>query len=200
MGYYSPTEANLDDLSPGEITRLLRHVASGDKSAEDRLIPLVYCELQRIASRYMRREGVGHTLQTTALVHEAYLRIVRPGPAEWQSRAHFFAVAATVMRRILVDYARAREAEKRGGGAVDMGPEMLDGVAALGGDSEQVLALDAALDRLTALDGRQSRIVELRFFTGLTIDETADVLNVSPRTVKREWQLAKAWLYGELMS
>jgi RNA polymerase sigma factor (TIGR02999 family) len=187
----------MSDPSPADITRLLQDVARGDKAAEADLIPLVYDELRRIAARYMRREGSGHTLQTTALVHEAYVRLARPKPGGWQNREHFFSVAATVMRRVLVDHARAVRADKRGGenpkAAVD-----LDTLEAVAIDSDRVLALDAALGRLAELDGRQCRVVELRFFAGMSVEETARVLNISPRTVKREWQLARAWLYGEL--
>jgi RNA polymerase sigma factor (TIGR02999 family) len=182
---------------PTDITQLLRDISLGDRQAEADLIPLVYQELRRIARRYMRREADGHTLQTTALVHEAYLRLARPGPGGFQNRAHFFGVAATVMRRILVDHARARRSDKRGGGAQRI-TAVLDTLQAFDGDADRLLALDSALDRLAHLDQRQSRIVELRFFAGMSIEETAEVMKISPRTVKRDWQMAKAWLYGEL--
>jgi RNA polymerase sigma factor (TIGR02999 family) len=165
-------------------------------------MPVVYDELRRQAARYMRREPVGHTLQTTAVVHEAYLRLVEQDSARWQSRTHFFAVAAQLMRRILVDHARGRRAVKRGGaegrGAAGRLPlEVAEGVP-----HEQpavdVLALDEALRRLAELDPKQSRVVELRYFAGLGIEETAEVLGVSPATVKREWSMARAWLRREL--
>ena len=188
----------MKDPGPGDVTRLLQQVARGDKLAERELIPLVYNELRRLAGRYMRGEAPDHTLQATALVHEAYLRLARPSQP-WESRSHFFAVAAKVMRQILVDHARARRSAKRGGGAtVDDLNDVLDIVPAFPVESERMLALDDALARLASLDERQCRIFELRFFAGLTVEEIADVLNVSPRTVKRDWHLAKAWLYGEL--
>lgn len=182
-----------------DITLLLEAVSKGDKAAEAALISVVYKQLRKIASHYMRREVQGHTLQTTDLVHEAYLKLVRPGAVDWQNRNHFFAVAATVMRRILVDYARARNSDKRSAGdraAVDL----TDLPAVDVQDADQIVALDEALSRLSLLAERQSRIVELRYFAGMTVEETASVLALSPSTVKREWQLAKAWLYGELNS
>ena len=171
-------------------------MAAGDKKAESDLIPIVYAELHQIARRLMRREDGRHTLQTTALVNEAYIRLAKPRAAGFNDRAHFFAVAATVMRGILVDHARAKQAEKRGGPTVPLddflGPSVqLD-------QPELILAIDTALTRLAKIDHRQARIVELRFFAGMTVEESADALEISPRTVKREWQLAKAWLYGEL--
>jgi RNA polymerase sigma factor (TIGR02999 family) len=181
---------------PREITRLLNDLAGGDRRAEGDLIPLVYEELRRIAAGYMRREAGGHTLQTTALVHEAYLRLARPRDDRWENRSHFFAVAAKAMRHILVDHARARDSDKRGG-KVLVDTSTLD-APAVTVDSDRILALDDALGRLAALDERQCRIVELRYFAGMTVEETAEALNLSPRTVKRDWQLAKAWLYGEL--
>jgi RNA polymerase sigma factor (TIGR02999 family) len=165
-------------------------------------MPVVYDELRRQAARYMRREPVGHTLQTTAVVHEAYLRLVEQDSARWQSRTHFFAVAAQLMRRILVDHARGRQAVKRGGaegrGAAGRLPlEVAEGVPD-GQPAVDVLALDEALRRLAELDPKQSRVVELRYFAGLGIEETAEVLGVSPATVKREWSTARAWLRREL--
>jgi RNA polymerase sigma factor (TIGR02999 family) len=183
--------------SSGQITRLLQELSRGNAGAEEELIPLVYDDLRRIAARYMRREGHEHTLQATALVHEAYLRLAKPNRSGWQNRAHFFAVAARVMRRILVDAARARLSEKRGGGATPIA-DLLVAEPSLPVDAEQMLALNAALDRLAQIDQRQCRMVELRFFAGMTVEETAEALNISSRTVKREWQMAKAWLYGEL--
>lgn len=188
----------MDEDAAGEVTRLLRAVADGDHSAEDRLIPLVYGELRRLAGRYMRGEAPGHTLQATALVHEAYLRLVRSSVSDWQNRSHFFAVAATIMRRILVDSARARRADKRGGPHEWRAETLQEPASLLIHDAERVLAIDSALERLAALDGRQCKIVELRYFAGMTVEEVAHALDISPRTVKREWQLARAWLYGEL--
>lgn len=186
----------MSDNEVGEVTRLLRELGAGRQDAESRLIPLVYEELRRIGRRLMRGEGGEHILQTTALVHEAYLRLVRPQQNEWTNRSHFFAVAAKVMRQILVDHARARNADKRRVETIS-----LEGVLAPAIDLEEperILAVDEALSRLSQLDPRQGRIVELRFFAGMTIEETAEALNISPRTVRREWQLARAWLYGEL--
>lgn len=181
------------------VTRLLRELAQGNRDAEAALVPLVYNELRQIARRLMRGEAHRRTLQTTALVHEAYLRLTRSKSADWEGRTHFFAVAATVMRRVLVDHARARKSEKRGGDIVVDG-EPLSSPAAFNDDAEKIIALDAALERLGQLDERQCRIVEMRFFAGMTVEETAQALSISARTVKREWQMARAWLYGELTS
>jgi RNA polymerase sigma factor (TIGR02999 family) len=180
-----------------DITGLLHAIAGGDRGAEDQLIPLVYGELRRIAAGQMRYEGRAHTLQATALVHEAYLRLAKPGAGGWQNRAHFFAVAARVMRRLLVDAARARNADKRGGGAIAV-PDGLDFIAVEAGDPEEMIAIDRALTRLAEMDARQARIVELRFFAGMTVEEIAELLGISSRTVKREWRMARAWLFGEL--
>jgi RNA polymerase sigma factor (TIGR02999 family) len=182
-----------------DITRLLAAVSSGDRAAEEALVPIVYRQLRQIAAHYMRREAAGHTLQTTALVNEAYVKLVRPPAADWQNRTHFFAVAANIMRRILVDHARSRNSLKRGSGARS-NVEIADLPALAIDDADRILALDAALSRLGAVAARQARIVELRYFAGMTVEETATALDVSPRTVKREWQLARAWLYGELTS
>jgi RNA polymerase sigma-70 factor, ECF subfamily len=182
--------------SPGDITILLSGLRAGDKSAESKLMPLVYSELLRAARRYMRGERPDHTLQPTALVHEAYLRLVGQREIAWQNRAHFFGVAAQLMRRILVDHARARQAEKRGG---DVGMVPLEEAMVFkeeGGPA--LLALDQALTRLNQFDPRQGRIVELRFFGGLTEEEIAAVLGVSARTIKRDWNVARAWLYNEI--
>lgn len=187
----------MSDLPVQEITRLLEAVAQGDKTAEAALIPVVYEDLRRIASGYMRREAGAVTLQTTALVHEAYLRLARPNSLGWQNRTHFFAMAAKVMRQILVDHARARNSEKRGGHLI-LRPEPLDIPGVQLRDAEETLAVDMALARLAELDQRQAQIVEMRYFAGMTIEETAEALKLSPRTIKREWQLARAWLYGEL--
>jgi RNA polymerase sigma-70 factor, ECF subfamily len=182
--------------SAPDVGELLDLIAKGDKEAAQALVPLLYDELHRIASRLMRREAANHTLQPTALVNEAYLRLVQPRDAAWKDRAHFFAVAAIVMRQILVDHARARKADKRGGTA-PLPLELFDPAVSLE-DPDRVLAIDAALSQLAAVDQRQCRIVELRVFAGMTVDETAEALDISSRTVKREWQLARAWLYGEL--
>jgi RNA polymerase sigma factor (TIGR02999 family) len=179
-----------------DVTRLLAEWQAGDQGALDRLMPLVYNELRRIAARYLHSEHKNHTLQTTALVHEAYLRLVDETRIQWQGRAHFFGVAATLIRNILVDYARTQKAAKRGGGAQKLALEEAFAVAA---DREtDLLAVDDALDGLSKIDPQQSRIVELRFYGGLTIEETAEVLRLSPSTVKRDWILAKTWIYREL--
>ena len=178
------------------VTRLLREWSDGDQEALDRLIPLVYDELRRLARQYLRHERPGHTLQPTALVHEAYLKLVDQRRTRWQNRAHFFAVAAQLIRRILVDHARSHAAAKRGGGVSTLALETGPGLALEG--ELNVAALDDALSHLATLDARQARLVELRFFGGLNVAETAEVLGVSSATVKREWQTAKAWLYREL--
>ena len=179
-----------------ETTRLLRAWANGDRDALDRLTPRVYTELHRIASRCMQNERAGRTIQTTALVHEAYLKLVNVTNVDWQDRAHFFAVSATVMRRILVDRARQRLAGKRGGKAPQIN---LDEVPDLGsGRARELIALDDALNALAQFDPRKAEVIDLRFFGGLSAEETAEVLKVSPRTVKRNWRLARAWLLEEL--
>lgn len=178
------------------MTRLLQDWSKGDQAALANLMPLVYNELRHLASRYLRRERAGHTLQTTALVHEAYLRLIDQNQVTWQNRAHFFGVAAQMMRRILVDHAREQHAEKRGGGAPRLSLDEAIGLA--GERGVNLIALDDALSALAAIDPQQSRIVELRFFGGLTVEETAEVLGVSPATVKREWSMAKAWLHREI--
>jgi len=182
--------------SANEITGLLRAWSDGDQAALEKLTPLVYEELHRLAARYMARERPGHTLQTSALVNEAYLRLVDARGVRWQNRAHFFAVSAQIMRRILVDFARARQNLKRGRGArkVSLDQGLLVS-SELGAD---LLALDEALERLAVLSPRQSRVVELRYFGGLSEDEMAGVLKVSARTVRYDWSLARAWLYREL--
>ena len=182
--------------SPRSVTALLGDWSRGDRSALDQLLPLVYAELRRIAARQLRRERVGHTLQPTALVHEVYLRLVDQRQGDWQNRAHFFGVAAQVMRRILVDHARRHNADKRGEGVRCIS---VDDARELPASSEvPILALDHALDRLESVDSELAKIVELRAFGGLTIDEAAHVLKVSPSTVKRDWRTAKAWLTREL--
>lgn len=182
--------------SPKEITQLLIDWRNGDKAAVDQLMPLVYDELRRLASNFFRRERVNHTLQPTALVHEAYLHLLGQSVVSWQNRAHFFGAAAQLMRRILIDHARGHNAAKRGGGEIRV--SLKEELAATGQREVDLIALDAALDELAALDEQQSRIVEMRFFGGLSIEETAEVLALSPATVKREWSTAKAWLYREM--
>jgi RNA polymerase sigma factor (TIGR02999 family) len=182
--------------SPGDVTRLLVAWSKGEQAALAELVPLVYRELHRLAKRHMNREQPGHSLQTTALVHEAYLRLVDSTAVEWQDRAHFFAVSARLMRRILVDFGRNRRSLKRGGGARELS---LDDAAPLSKErGTDLVALDDALRALEALDPRQSQVVELRYFGGLTVEETAEVLHVSPGTVRRDWSLARAWLNREL--
>jgi RNA polymerase sigma factor (TIGR02999 family) len=182
--------------SPHEVTQLLQAWSNGDQEALDKLAPLVYEELHRLARRYMSHERPGHTLQTTALVNEAYVRIVDWKNVRWQNRAHFFGVAAQMMRRILVDFARARTYQKRGGQAWRVSLSEAATVSAERG--ADLIALDDALQSLAKLDPRKSRIVELRFFGGLSVEETAEVLKISTRTVMRDWGLAQAWLYREL--
>ena len=179
-----------------DITALLHRVAGGDRSAAGEVVPLIYDELRRLAVHFMARERPDHTLQTTALVHEAYFRLVDQRQASWNNRAHFYGAAAGVMRRILVDHARARRAEKRGGGARQVPLE--DALGAATEHPEEVLRLDMALTRLAELSPRQVRVVELRFFGGLSVEETAAALAVSPKTVKRDWNVARAWLHREL--
>jgi RNA polymerase sigma factor (TIGR02999 family) len=197
----SPTSPPPPDRPASDVTALLVSWSRGERSAAEQLIPAVYDELHRQAERAMRREGNIHTLQTTALVHEAYLRLVDQRRVEWRNRAHFFGIAAEVMRRVLVDHARARLAAKRGGGATRVSLGDVAGVSLHEdhGDAD-VLALHAALERLAQLDPDQARLVELRYFGGLTIEDTADALGISPATVKREWALARAWLRRELAS
>jgi RNA polymerase sigma-70 factor (ECF subfamily) len=188
----------MTEPSAGEVTQLLLAWRNGDQEAVDKLLPLVYEELHRLAARYMGRERTDHTLQTTALVNEAYVRLTDGGLVHWQDRSHFFAVSAQIMRRILVDAARAHRSDKRGGEhphvsfdeALTVSPE----------PRPDLLALDEALNALAAIDPRKSKVVELRFFGGLSVQETAQALNVSPDTVMRDWRLAKAWLLRELSS
>ena len=179
-----------------EVTQLLQSWSEGNQEALDKLVPLVHAELHRLARHYMSNERPGHTLQTTELVNEAYVRLIDWKNVRWQNRAHFFGVAAQIMRRILVDFARSRASAKKGGGtqyvslseAMTISPER----------GEDLIALDDALESLAELDSRKSRIVELRFFGGLSVEETAEVLKISARTVMRDWGLAQAWLYREL--
>ncbi|HET8653953.1 MAG TPA: sigma-70 family RNA polymerase sigma factor [Longimicrobiaceae bacterium] len=180
----------------GEVTQLLAELTHGGRDAVDRLYPLVYAELQRVAHRQLAGERPDHTLATTELVHEAYLKLVGLERIEWRNRAHFFAVAARAMRRILVDYAVSRGAQKRGGGGQRVALDAVELVADERG--EDLLALDDALVRLEAIQERCARVVECRFFGGMSIEETAEALDVSPATVKRDWTVARAWLYREL--
>ena len=182
--------------APGEISLLLAQLREGNREAESRLIHLVYSELRRLARRYLRAERSDHTLQSTALVHEAYLSLVGQRDKNWQDRNHFFAMAATQMRRILVDHARARRTEKRGGGQTKV--ELDEALVYSPQKSAEMVALDEALDRLAKRDPRQAQAVELRFFGGLSEEDVAQLQGVSTRTVKRDWAVAKAWLYKEI--
>ena len=181
-----------------DVTQLLVNWSHGDRAALEQLMPLVYDELRRLASAYLRRERSDHTLQSTALVHEAFMRLVNQQEVQWRNRAHFFAIAAQMIRRILVDYARAQHTEKRGSGSVKL--ELDEAMAAPleSGFDLDLLALNDALDQLSHLDARQSQIVELRFFAGLSIEETAEVMKLSPASIKREWNTARAWLFREM--
>lgn len=185
------------ETAPGEVTVLLRAWQAGDASALDRLLPVVYRGLKQIAARQMRGERSDHTLQPTALVHEAFLRLV-DRRSDWQSRSHFYAAAAQAMRRVAVDHARARSRNKRGGKAVRVDLTAVAEAASVEPASADVLALDEALSRLEKLDPQQARLVELRFFAGMSVEECAESLGVSPVTVWRQWRLAKAFLYREL--
>ena len=181
---------------PEEVTGLLLAWSAGDQAALEKLMPLVYAELHRLAKRYMRREYAGHTLQTSALVNEAYLRLIDADGVRWENRAHFFAVSARIMRRILVDFARAKRKLKRGGGAQQV--TLDEGLVLSPERGADLLALNEALEKLAVLNERQSRVVELRYFGGLSEDEVAEALKVSSRTVRSDWSLARAWLYREL--
>jgi RNA polymerase sigma-70 factor (ECF subfamily) len=184
------------DYTQADVTILLSEVAGGDRTAAEKLMPLVYNELRRLAGNYMRHERPDHTLQATALVHEAYLKLVRWQDVSWKNRSHFLGIASQVMRRILIDHARGHLRAKRGG-AKELLP--LDEALVFSPEkSAELVRLDDALERLARLDLRQSKIVELRFFGGLNVDETAEFLGVSPKTVKRDWSVAKAWLHGEM--
>ena len=182
--------------TPGEVTQLLIDWSNGSHDALEQLFPLVYEELRRLAHRYMSRERPGHSLQTTAVVHEAYLRLIDQNHVQWQNRAHFFAIAAQMMRRILITHAQSHAYAKRGGGALKVS---LDEAAVLSQErAGELLALDEALQSLTTIDPRRSQVVELRFFGGLSNEEIAEVLKISPNTVTRDWNVAKAWLYREM--
>jgi RNA polymerase sigma factor (TIGR02999 family) len=178
------------------ITQLLVDWNDGDKTALDQLIPIVYAELRRQAARYLRQERPGHTLQTTALINEAYLRLVDQKSVQWQNRAQFFGIAAQLMRRILVDHARTKHRAKRGGSAIRV--SLSEAIAVTKDTNQDLVEIDEALTRLAEIDEQQSKIVELRFFSGLNVEETAAALNISPATVKRDWSVAKAWLHREI--
>ena len=181
---------------PDNVTRLLLEWSEGNRQALEEMLPLIYDELRRLAHNFLYRERPGHTLQTTALVHEAYLKLIDQRDARWQNRAHFFAIAAQAMRRILIDSARRHVAEKRGGRGQKLS---LAEVATISLEpNTNLIALDLALTRLAEIDSQQSRIIELRYFGGLTIEETAEVMRLSPATIKREWTMARAWLHQAL--
>lgn len=190
---------NLSNLKKpaGEVTELLVKWSEGDADALDQLLPIVYAELRRIADAYLRRERSGHTLQATALVHEAYLKLVKAQGLDWQNREQFFGISANLMRQILVDHARKSTANKRGGNISDL--PLDEALTISDGTDANLLLLDAALTKLALIDAQAARIVELRYFAGLTIEETAEVLKTSPMTVKREWATARAWLHREIV-
>jgi RNA polymerase sigma factor (TIGR02999 family) len=183
--------------NPQDITEMLREWSDGNREALDKLMPLVYEELHRQAARYLRRENQDHTLQTTALIHEAYIKLIDQKNVQWQNRTHFFAIAAQAMRRILVDYARTKHRDKRGGDDIKL---PLDEATMIAVDEKNIdlIALDEALTRLNAIDEQQVRVVELRFFSGLSLEETAEALKISRATAARDWAMAKAWLLREL--
>lgn len=179
-----------------EVTQLLTALTRGDDGAASKLIPAVYDELRRLAGSYMRRERSDHTLQATALVHEAYLKLIEQKAVNWQSRAHFFGIAAQLMRRILIDHARGHTRQKRGGEQKKVSLD--EAYIFTEKQADELLAVNDSLDRLEKIDPRQARVVEMRFFGGLSVEEAAEVLGVSPKTVKRDWSVAKAWLYADL--
>jgi RNA polymerase sigma factor (TIGR02999 family) len=192
----NPKKVMMITPPPNEVTQLLREWSQGDQAAPEKLMPLVYAELRRMAHGYMAGQNRGHTLQTTALIHEAYLRLVDQSEKQWKNRSHFFAVAAQAMRHILVDFARSKQAKKHGGGARQVS---LDEALTVSGEREaELVALDDALKELSRVDPRKCHVVELRYFGGLSVEETAEVLDVSAITVMRDWSMAKAWLYREL--
>lgn len=182
--------------APTDVTLLLKQLSAGDHDAVDQLVPVLYNELRKLAAYYLRQERSNHTLQATALVHEAYLRLIDQRAVEWQNRSHFFAVAAQVMRRILLDYARSHQAVKRGGPSPKISLD--DAMVYCEEQAAQLVALDELLTRLSSMDPQQGRIVELRFFGGMSVEETAELLGISPRTVKRDWAMAKLWFAREL--
>ena len=185
----------MEPSSP-DVTLLLKQLSAGDHEAVDQLVPLLYNELRRLAGYYLRQERSDHTLQATALVHEAYLRLIDQRAVEWKNRSHFFAVAAQVMRRILLDYARSHQAVKRGGALPKLSLD--NAVIFCAEQANELVALDDLLTRLAKLDPQQARIVELRFFGGMSVEETAELMGISPRTVKRDWAMAKSWFSREL--
>lgn len=186
--------------SPHDVTQLLINWSNGNREALDNLLPLVYKELRQLADRYLRRERSDHTLQATALVHEAYLKLIDQRNVQWQNRAHFFGVAAQAMRRILVDHARSHQTAKRGSGGHKVSLDEGLGIDISDERASDLIALDDALTQLAEIDPQKSRIVELRFFGGLSIEETAEVLGIGTATVIRQWRMAKAWLYGAVKS
>lgn len=183
-------------MAPGNVTQLLHELTGGNRAVVDELTPLIYQELKRIAGGHLRNERPGHTLQATALVHEAYIKLIDQRSASWQGRAHFFGIASQIMRRILLDYAKAKHREKRGGGARKTSFD--EALVVAEERTSDLIQIDEALTRLEALDPRQAKVVELRFFGGLSVEETAEALGVSAPTVKREWAMARAWLHREL--
>ena len=180
-----------------DVTNLLKAWSGGDQRALEELTPKVYLELRRMAAKYMRNERAGNTLQATALVHEVFLRLVQVESVSWQDRAHFFAVSANMMRRILVDRARAKDMAKRGGGALQLNLDDVPEVAS-GSRDREIVAIDEALDALAQIDARKAKVVELRFFGGLSVEETAEALKISPQSVMRDWKMARAWLMAEI--
>lgn len=191
------TRLHLSDMSSsGEVTLALQRLRAGKPGAQDELIQLVYGELRNIASRQLRNERPNHTLQSTALVHEAYLSLLGGGATDWKDRSHFFAASASAMRHILVDHARMARAQRRGGGAIPV--ELNDTIAGVENRADEILAVDEALQRLREISPRQESIVEMRFYAGFTEEEVAEILHLSERTVKREWAVARAWLHGEM--
>jgi len=184
-------------LESNNVTNLLKAWSEGDQGALEELTPKVYLELRRMAAKYMRDEKAGNTLQATALVHEVFLRLVEVNSVTWQDRAHFFAVSANMMRRILIDRARAKGMAKRGGGALRPNLDDVPEIAS-GSRDRELVAIDEALDALTKMDPRKAKVVELRFFGGLSVEETAEVLKISPQSVMRDWKMARAWLMAEI--
>jgi len=184
------------ESSPTDVTLMLKRLSAGDQEAVNMLVPVLYDELRRLAAYYLRKERSDHTLQATALVHEAYVRLVDQREVEWKNRNHFFGVAAQLMRRVLLDHARKHQAAKRGGPLRKV--KLDDAVAMCEENAAELVALDGLLTRLSTIDPQQTRVVELRFFGGMSVEETAEVMNISPATVKREWAMAKAWFAREL--
>jgi RNA polymerase sigma factor (TIGR02999 family) len=195
---YEKTPMDTPSISPRELTKLLAHWSHGDDAALGELTPLIYEELRRLAHHQMAGQRPDHTLQTTALVNEAYLRLTNQANPSWQDRAHFFAVAARAMRQILVNYAKSNQAQKRGGGAFKV--ELDEAAIVSPEESKEIVNLHEALERLATLDSRKAQVVELKYFGGLTYDEIAEVLKISQVTVRRDWEFAKVWLYKELHS